>query len=99
MQTHFAAGDRKQCRQVRDEPVHDRINGAPQNGIYRTAHSGVAEERRATRKNLLVGGLNMGVSSDDGRNFSIEEPAQSDFLTGRLSVYVHDDIRSLVAHL
>src|SRR5207249_8049663 len=97
-QAHFAASDRKRCRQIRDEPIHDGINGAPQDGVYRTAHARVAEESRATRKNLLVGGLNVGMSSNDRGNFSIEEPAKRDFFTRSLSVYVHDDVRSLVAH-
>ena len=98
-QAHFAAGDRKRRRQIRDESIHDWINGAPQNGVYRAAHARVAEESRTTRKNLLVGGLNVRMSSNDRRNFSIEESAQRDFFTRSLSMYVHDDVRSLVAHL
>src|SRR5438034_935168 len=97
--SHIAAGYRKRRRQIRDEPIHDRINGAPQDGVYRTAHARVAEKSRTTRKNLLVGGLNVRMGSNDRRNFSIEEPAHRDFFTRGLSVYVHDDVRSLVAHL
>jgi hypothetical protein len=99
MQAHLTACHRKRCRQVRDEPVHDWINGAPQDGIYRTAHARVAQESCAAGKNLFVRSLNVGVSSNDGRNFSVEKPAQCDFFTGSLSVYVHDDVRRLVAHL
>src|SRR5437879_13023997 len=99
MQAHLTAGDRKRRRQVRDEPLHDWINGASQNRIYRTAHTHVAQKSCAAGKDLLVGGLNVGVSSNDGRNFSVEEPAQRDFLAGSLSVYVHDDVCRLVVHL
>src|SRR6266480_7533395 len=98
MQAHLTAGDRKRRRQVRDEPVHDWINGASQDRIYRTAHARVAQKSCASGKDLLVGGLNVGVSSNDGRNFSVEKPAQRNFLTRSFSMYVHDDVGSLFAH-
>src|SRR5258708_38376898 len=99
MQTPLTAGDRKRRRQVRDEPVHDWINGASQDRIYRTAHARVAQESCSAGKNLLVGGLNVGVGSNNSRNFSVEKPAQRAFFACGLSVYVHDDVPSLVAHL
>src|SRR5262245_13264534 len=99
MQAHFAARDWERRRQIRDKTVHDWINGAPEDRVYRTAHARVAEERGSTRKNLLVGGLNVGVSSNDGGNFSIQEPAHRNFLASSLSVYVHDDVRSFGPHL
>src|SRR5919197_813493 len=86
MQAYFAASDRKRRRQVRDESVHDWINCASQDGIYRSAHARIAQESGATRKNLFVGGLNVGVSSNHGRNFSVKEPAQRDFLASGLPV-------------
>ena len=47
---------------------------------------------------MLIGGLNVRVGSNHGRNLSVKESAQRNFLTSSLTMYVHDNVRSVTAH-
>src|SRR5439155_18219538 len=98
-QPHFARSDRKRCEKICNKPVHDRFDGAPENGIYRTAHSRVAQESCAAGKDLFISCLNVGVSPNNSRNLPVEKSAQRDFLARGFPVCVHDDVCRLVAHL
>ena len=98
-QAHIAFRDGKERGEIRDETIHDRIDRAAQDGIGRTAHSGITQKRGAARENLFVGGLHMRMRADDGGNFPIEEPAERDFLARRLGMRVDENDRRLCAHL
>src|SRR5205807_2538883 len=59
----------------------------------------VAEECSPAGKDLLVRGLDMGVRSDDGRDCSIQKPADRDLLARSFSVHVDENIGGFFSHL
>ena len=99
VQPHVASGNGERCGQIRDEPVHNGIDSAPEDGIDRSAHAGIADESCAPGEDLFVGRLNMSVSADDSGNFPVEKSAHGDFLTRGFAVDIDKDVRGLFAHL
>ncbi len=59
-------------------------------------HPRVGDVGRAAGEDLLVGGRDVGVGPDDGRNAAVEVPAEGLLLRGRLGVEVDDDDRRLL---
>src|SRR5438132_6140795 len=99
VQSHVASCNGERCRQIRDEPVHNGIDSAPEDGIDRSAHASIAHESCAPGEDLFVGRLNMSVSADDSGNFSVEKSAHGDFLTCSFTVDIDKDVRGLFTDL
>ena len=84
---------------MRYKPVHDRIDRAPEDGVYRAAHACVAQKSRAAGEDLLVRRLNMRVRTDHSRHFPVEKSAQRNFLASGFAVRIDEDVCCLAAHL
>ena len=63
-------------------------------GVAAAGHAGVGDVGRAPGQDPLVGGRDVGVRADDGRDPAVEVPAQGLLLRGRLGVEVDDDDRA-----
>ena len=59
-------------------------------GVNRAGHAEVGKVRGAVRKNLLVGGLNMSMGSDNGGNAAVKVVSDTFLLAGRLGMEVDD---------
>ena len=60
-------------------------------------HAGVGDERGALREHARVGGLDVRVRPDDGRDAAVEPAREGDLLARRLGVRVHEHERRLAA--
>ena len=68
----------------------------------RTGKAGVRQVGCASRKDLLVGGLHVGMGSNHCRNRAIEHTPHGDLLRGRLTMEIDEDHfggRSQPSHL
>ena len=90
--------DGKGSRQVGNETTHDRLDLAPENGMHRATHAGVADEGRAVLENLFVRRLDMGVGAEHGGNAAVEITADRNFLTRGFAMRIDDDTGRLGAH-
>ncbi len=66
---------------------------ASDDGVMRPAKARIGEISGASGKDLVVGRLNVGMSADDSRDFSIEESAKGDLLRGGFGVEINEDTR------
>src|SRR5207247_647941 len=86
-------------RRIRYTTIKNRLNRASPNRIDRTAHSRVAHESRAAGKNLFIRRLDVGMSANDGRNFSIEKSTHGDLLARRLTMDIDNYVWCFLSHL
>ena len=98
VQPHFALRYGERRGQVVDEPLHDRIDRAAENGMHRAAHPGVAEKRGAAGKNLFVRRLHVGVSAENRGDAAVEKTPDGDFLARGFPMRIDHDDRSLGPH-
>ena len=59
-----------------------------EHGVNRAGHAEVGKVRGAVRKNLLVGGLNMSMGSDNGGNAAVKVVSDAFLLAGRLGMEI-----------
>jgi hypothetical protein len=87
---HGTRRDGKVSGQAIHEAFDDGLVITAETGVVRAAHPGVAKEGRSPWKDALVGRLDMRMGADDCGDFSVEEPAHGDFLTGGFGVHIDD---------
>src|SRR5678816_1002815 len=97
-QSSFTVSHRESRWQIGDKTSHDRLDLAPQNGVHRSAHSRIADERRSVLKNLFVSRLDVGMCAEDGGDTAVEIAADRHFLARCFAVSIDDNDRRLFAH-
>ena len=82
-------------REVGQKALDDEFLLHPNDAVVGASHADVSLEGGAFRKNASIGGRNVGMSSEDGGNASVEIPAHGDFFGSSFGVYIDkNDFRS-----
>ena len=94
---HITRRNFKRKRHLSPERLQDVLDAAPEHRIVRPRHTNIRDIRGPFGKNFLIGGYNVGVSSETQARPAVEMIAHSDFFTRRFGVKVNDyNIRLLL---
>ena len=91
LEENAAFGHVEFLRGVGAEAFDDRLDFAAQHAVVRPGETGVAQVGGAAGEDLFVGGLHMGVGSDDGADAAVQHAGQGDLFRGGLGVHVNEN--------
>ena len=83
-----AASDFEARRRPIEECFDDATAVHPDHAAVRPAHAYVRDVGRTARKDTLIGGRHMGVSSHDGCDAPVEVPTHRDLFAGGFRVHI-----------
>src|SRR4030095_131191 len=82
---------------VGDETLDDGFDVAPKNALMRAGESRVTKKRGTAGKDLFVGRLHMGVSTDDRADLAVEHARESNLLRSSFGVQIEQNDFGLLA--